>query len=112
VELAPDNPPSSTSIFLAEWNFNSDRIIQVLQSGETITVPAYKDRASLNVNTLALTLDKLTLGDSGKYELRVSTISGGILTGETSLQVFGECFAKTWFSIYCKIISCKSFTLN
>jgi len=78
VELTPENPPSSTSFFLAEWDFNSN----------------------------GMTLDKLTLGDSGKYTLRVTLINaGGILTGETSLQVFGECFAKTWFSIYCKIIS-------
>jgi len=60
VELTPENPPSSTSFFLAEWDFNSNGIIQVKQSGETTTFPAYEGRVRLDINTLALTLDRYT----------------------------------------------------
>ncbi len=44
------------------------------------------------METLALELQNLTLGDSGIYKLTVSV--GHQLTAETSLQVFGECVKK------------------
>jgi len=72
------------------------------ESGVTTISDAYKGRVKFDINTQSLELQNLTLGDSGKYGLSVITNAGGIFTGETSLQVFGECFAKTWFSIYYK----------
>jgi len=101
VKLAPDNPPSSTSIRRTEWSFTTKLIIAA-DSEVTTIFDAYKGRVKFDINTQSLELQNLTLGDSGKYRLRLFTNAGDILTGETSLQVFGECFAKTWFSIYCK----------
>ncbi len=46
------------------------------------------------METLALELRNLTLGDSGIYKLTVIFTAGQQLTAETSLQVFGECVKK------------------
>ncbi|XDV40088.1 hypothetical protein PO909_009233, partial [Leuciscus waleckii] len=86
VVLAPDNPPS-TSFLVTQWTFNSIFII-IVASGVTTVTPAYEDRVSFDINTLALELQNLRLGDSGIYTLSVTTSAGEILTGETSLQVF------------------------
>ncbi|CAM4699584.1 unnamed protein product [Leuciscus chuanchicus] len=86
VVLAPVNPPS-TSILTIHWAFTSTIIISVA-SGVTTVNPAYKDRVSFDINTLALELQNLTLGDSGIYTLSVTLAAGETLTGETSLQVF------------------------
>lgn len=95
VVFAPDNPPS-TSILITQWSFTSTLIITVA-SGVVTVNPTYKDRVSFNSNTLALTLLDLRLSDSGIYRLTVQPSAGGTLTGETSLQVFGECVTKTFF---------------
>ncbi|XP_048007956.1 carcinoembryonic antigen-related cell adhesion molecule 20-like isoform X4 [Megalobrama amblycephala] len=81
-----DNPPPSTSILITQWFFGTLLIITVA-SGVTTENPAYKDRASVNSNTLALTLLNLRHSDSGIYRLSVTTSAGETLTGETSLQV-------------------------
>jgi len=98
VKLAPDNPPSSTSIRRTEWSFTTKLIITA-ESGVTTISEGYKGRVEFDNNTQSLELKNLTLGDSGKYGLRVTTKAEDILIGETSLQMFGECFAKTWFSV-------------
>ncbi|XP_039541153.1 carcinoembryonic antigen-related cell adhesion molecule 20-like isoform X2 [Pimephales promelas] len=87
VKLAPDNPPSSTSIRRTEWSFTSNLIIAA-ESGVTKIYDAYKGRVEFDINTQSLELQNLTLGDSGKYGLRVTTNAEDILIGETSLQVF------------------------
>ncbi|KTG02658.1 hypothetical protein cypCar_00022266 [Cyprinus carpio] len=97
VVFAPDNPPS-TSIFTIQWHFETTVILTAL-SDSTAIFPAYRDRVSFDINTLALELRNLRLDDSGTYRLTVIPSAGDLLTGETSLQVFGECVAKNWFSI-------------
>ncbi|XP_039550222.1 carcinoembryonic antigen-related cell adhesion molecule 20-like isoform X3 [Pimephales promelas] len=87
VKLAPDNPPSSTSIRRTEWSFTT-KFIMTAESGVTTISDAYKGRVKFDINTQSLELQNLTLGDSGKYGLSVITNAGGIFTGETSLQVF------------------------
>ncbi len=87
--FSPDNPPS-TSIDLIQWHFGTT-IILTGQSDSTIIASAYRDRVSFDRNTLALQLQNLRLDDSGIYRLTVITSAGETLTGETSLQVFGEC---------------------
>ncbi len=94
--FAPDKPPS-TSIDIIQWHFGTNIIVTAL-SDSTIIASAYRDRVSFDRNTLALELRNLRLDDSGIYRLTVIT-AGHHLTGETSLQVFGECVAKNWFSI-------------
>ncbi|XP_056097841.1 carcinoembryonic antigen-related cell adhesion molecule 20-like isoform X2 [Rhinichthys klamathensis goyatoka] len=87
VKLAPDNPPPSTSILITQWYFTSTLIITVV-SGVTTVTPAYEGRARVDINTLALELQNLTLDDSGIYRLTVTPTAGPPFTGETSLQVF------------------------
>ncbi|ROL48193.1 Carcinoembryonic antigen-related cell adhesion molecule 20, partial [Anabarilius grahami] len=94
VVLAPDNPPLSTSILIAQWSFTSTLII-ALMSGVPTESPAYKGRASVDSNTLALTLLDLRKNDSGIYKLSVTTTAGEILTGETSLQVIAKIYNVT-----------------
>ncbi len=89
VMFAPDNPPS-TSIDIIQWHFGTTLILTG-QSDSTIITSAYRDRVSFDRNTLALELRNLRLDDSGIYRLTVITTAGDQLTGETSLQVFGEC---------------------
>ncbi len=90
--FAPDNPPS-TSIDIIHWHFGTTLILTALSDSAAIAA-AYRDRASFNRNTLALELWNLRLNDSGIYRLTVLFTAGQQLTGETSLQVFGECTAK------------------
>ncbi len=96
--FAPDNPPPSTSINTIQWHFGTN-IILTAQSGSAVIAPAYRDRVSFDRNTLALELWNLRLGDSGKYKLTVISTDGQQLTGETSLQVFGECL-KIYFLVH------------
>ncbi|KTF95748.1 hypothetical protein cypCar_00047387 [Cyprinus carpio] len=91
VVFAPDIPPS-TSIDTIHWHFGSTAILTA-QSDSTVIIPAYRDRVSFDINTLALELRNLTLDDSGTYRLTVVTSAGETFTGETTLQVFGKCFA-------------------
>ncbi|XP_073703562.1 cell adhesion molecule CEACAM6-like isoform X2 [Garra rufa] len=86
VVFAPDNLPS-TSISTVLWNFET-AIILTAGSDSTTIAAAYRGRVSFDINTLALELWNLTLGDSGIYRLTVLTTAGNELTGETSLQVF------------------------
>ncbi|XP_042596520.1 carcinoembryonic antigen-related cell adhesion molecule 20-like [Cyprinus carpio] len=86
VVFAPDNPPS-TSIFTIQWHFETTVILTAL-SDSTAIFPAYRDRVSFDINTLALELRNLRLDDSGTYRLTVIPSAGDLLTGETSLQVF------------------------
>uniref|UniRef100_A0A672JYC9 Ig-like domain-containing protein n=1 Tax=Sinocyclocheilus grahami TaxID=75366 RepID=A0A672JYC9_SINGR len=92
VVFAPDNPPSTT-LNIVQWQFGTTLIL-IAQSDSTTIVPEYSDRVSFDRNTLALELWDLRLDDSGIYRLTVVTSAGETLTGETSLQVFGECFMK------------------
>ncbi|XDV40087.1 hypothetical protein PO909_009232 [Leuciscus waleckii] len=85
VVLAPVNPPS-TSFLITQWFFNSTFIIAVA-SGVTSVNSSYEGRVRFDINTLALELQNLTLGDSGIYRLETTTV-GAALKGETSLQVF------------------------
>ncbi len=96
--FAPDNPPS-TSIDIIQWYFGTTFILSSLSGSATIA-SAYRDRASFNRNTLALELWNLRLNDSGIYRLTVLFTDGQQLTGETSLQVFGECVKKMLWYIY------------
>ncbi|XP_052474638.1 carcinoembryonic antigen-related cell adhesion molecule 20-like isoform X32 [Carassius gibelio] len=86
VVFAPVNPPS-TSINIVQWHFGSTLILTGSPDSPTI-FPAYRDRVSFDINTFALELWNLILGDSGIYRLTVITSVGAQLTGETSLQVF------------------------
>ncbi len=97
--FAPDNPPPSTSIDIIQWHFGTTIILSA-QSGSAVIAAAYRDRASFDGKTLALELWNLRLGDSGIYKLTVLTTDGQQLTGETSLQVFGECVKKKCFGIF------------
>ncbi|XP_073703564.1 cell adhesion molecule CEACAM20-like [Garra rufa] len=86
VVFAPDNLPS-TSIDTVQWHFGTTIILTALPDS-TIIASAYKDRVSLDINTLTLELRNLRLNDSGIYRLTVVTSAGNQLTGETSLQLF------------------------
>ncbi len=97
--FAPDNPPPSTSIDIIQWHFGTNIILSA-QSDSTAIVAAYRDRVSFDGETLALELWNLRLNDSGKYKLTVLITAGQQLTGETSLQVFGECVKKMLWYIY------------
>ncbi len=98
VVFAPDNPPS-TSIYIIQWHFGTTLILSS-QSDSTSIAAAYRDRVSFDRNTLALELWNLRLGDSGIYKLTVLFTDGHQLTGETSLQVFGESVKKMLWYIY------------
>ncbi|XP_073703566.1 cell adhesion molecule CEACAM20-like isoform X2 [Garra rufa] len=86
VVFSPNNPPS-TSIDTVQWHFGTALILTAL-SDSTIIVPAYRDRISFDINTLALELWNLRLDDSGIYRLTVITVTSDQFTGETSIQVF------------------------
>ncbi|XDV40089.1 hypothetical protein PO909_009233 [Leuciscus waleckii] len=87
VVLAPDNPPS-TSFLVTQWTLIDSTLIIRVVSGVTTVNSSYEGRVRFDINTLALELQNLRLGDSGIYRLSVTTSAGEILTGETSLQVF------------------------
>ncbi len=91
--FVPDNPPPSASIDIIHWYFGTTFILSS-QSGSAVIAAAYRDRASFDGETLALELWNLRLNDSGIYRLSVIPTDGQQLTGETSLQVFGECVKK------------------
>ncbi len=89
--FTPDNPPS-TLIDVIQWHFGTTLIVTG-HPDSAIIVSAYRDRVRFDGNTLALELRNLRLDDSGIYKLTVIPTAGETLTGETSLQVFGECAA-------------------
>ncbi|CAM4699560.1 unnamed protein product [Leuciscus chuanchicus] len=87
VVLAPVNPPS-TSFLVIQWTLIDSTLIIRVVSGVTTVNSTYEGRVSFDINTLALELQNLTLGDSGIFRLSVTTSAGEIRAGETSLQVF------------------------
>ncbi|XP_060776786.1 carcinoembryonic antigen-related cell adhesion molecule 5-like [Neoarius graeffei] len=76
----PDPPHYSI-----RWRFNMITILAGPPNG-IIVQPPYRDRVSLNRNTLALELRNLAESDSGEYSLTVDTLTAP-LTDVTSLQV-------------------------
>ncbi|KAI5610204.1 carcinoembryonic antigen-related cell adhesion molecule 1 isoform X2, partial [Silurus asotus] len=83
--ITPITIPVSSRIS-AKWNYNGTSFLTEVHSGIVIQ-PPYTDRASLNTNTLALTLKNLTQSDSGQYALEVQNVTV-TFRGVTSVQVF------------------------
>ncbi|KAI5620458.1 carcinoembryonic antigen-related cell adhesion molecule 1 isoform X2, partial [Silurus asotus] len=83
--ITPISIPDSLRL-LAKWYYHGTIFLTEIPSG-IIIQPPYTDRASLNTNTLALTLKSLTQSDSGQYALEVFTVTE-TFRGVTSVQVF------------------------
>ncbi|KAI5090910.1 carcinoembryonic antigen-related cell adhesion molecule 1 isoform X2, partial [Silurus meridionalis] len=83
--ITPISIPDSSRLS-ARWSYNGKTFLTETPSG-IIIQPPYTDRASLNTNTLALTLKRLTESDSGQYALEVVTVTE-TNSSVTSVQVF------------------------
>ncbi|KAF7708271.1 carcinoembryonic antigen-related cell adhesion molecule 1-like isoform X1 [Silurus meridionalis] len=83
--ITPISIPDSSRVS-TKWNYNGKTFLTEIHSG-IIIQPPYTDRASLNTNTLALTLKSLTESDSGQYTLEVVTVTE-TNSSVTSVQVF------------------------
>nr|XP_021322533.1 uncharacterized protein LOC110437972 isoform X2 [Danio rerio] len=91
VKFIPNNPPS-TAIKVVQWKFGTTGILTGPPDSPLI-VSTYRNRISFDKNTLSLELRNLKLEDSGSYSLIALDSGANQLRGETSLQVFGACFA-------------------
>ncbi|XP_056331139.1 carcinoembryonic antigen-related cell adhesion molecule 1-like [Danio aesculapii] len=85
VKFTPNNLPSE--IIAITWQFGATFILSG-NPDTALIVPAYKDKATFDKNTLALELWSLKLEDAGSYILTVISSNGDQLREETSLQVF------------------------
>lgn len=84
--LHPPDQPYTT----IEWIFNSTINVITSTSNSNTTAPGYMNRITLHRSTGSLELRNLALTDNGGYRLRVSTVSGSTLVGDTTLDVYGE----------------------
>uniref|UniRef100_A0A8B9KUB2 Si:dkey-250k15.7 n=1 Tax=Astyanax mexicanus TaxID=7994 RepID=A0A8B9KUB2_ASTMX len=68
------------------WRFGSLTIVNVVGTSNAIAA-AYRNRISLDMNTLSIELRNLTLSDSGDYTLSINGDKGSY-TATTRLEVF------------------------
>ncbi|XP_060776788.1 uncharacterized protein LOC132886247 [Neoarius graeffei] len=85
VVITPIHIPDPPHDYI-RWKFNMSTILAGPPDGITVQ-PPYRDRVSLNSNTLALELRNLAENDTGEYSLGVETLKARF-TDATSLQVF------------------------
>lgn len=78
--------PSSSPLDHVEWKFGS-KIIFLSNGNSSLE---YKDRINLTLSTGSLELRNLTLNDSGEYIIQILIIGNPIMTGKTTLNVYGE----------------------
>lgn len=82
--------PTEVSIQTIDWRFNENIYITYFNTASNVTEPAYEGRVSLLPTTGSLELRNATLSDTGLYQVYILPMNGRILTGSTTLQVYGE----------------------
>lgn len=90
---------TSQGYLTLSWNFvvKGEAINILTASQKTVKiVDAYKDRVKVNETTGMMELGPLTAADSGNYQLTVVTMDVVTLTGDTDLEVLGECTLSHW----------------
>ncbi|XP_017561573.1 carcinoembryonic antigen-related cell adhesion molecule 5-like [Pygocentrus nattereri] len=86
VEFKPISSPADTYQVIT-WRFGENIVIRSISGAVSIPRPEYRGRVSLDINTLALELRNLTMGDTGVYTLIADTAASSY-TAETTLKVF------------------------
>uniref|UniRef100_A0A3B4CVJ3 Ig-like domain-containing protein n=1 Tax=Pygocentrus nattereri TaxID=42514 RepID=A0A3B4CVJ3_PYGNA len=86
VEFKPISFPSDTYQVIT-WRFGETIVIKSISGSVSIPRPEYRGRVSLDINTLALELRNLTMGDTGVYILTADTAASSY-SAETTLKVF------------------------
>lgn len=86
--------PTEVSIETIDWRVNETTYITFSNETSNVTEPEYEGRVSLLPTTGSLELRNVTLSDTGLYQVYIVPRNGRILTGSTSLQVYGEHLAE------------------
>ncbi|XP_039629655.1 carcinoembryonic antigen-related cell adhesion molecule 1-like isoform X1 [Polypterus senegalus] len=79
--------PSNVVLQTVTWTLNNTNMV-VSSAGSTVGYgQGYEGRAHLNTMTGSLSLFRLTLRDSGQYNVSIGTTEGGSTSGSVTLQV-------------------------
>lgn len=86
--------PTEVSIESIDWRFNEITYITYFNETYNVTEPAYEGRVSLLPTSGSLEFRNVTLSDTGQYQVYIQPRNGRILTGRTTLHVYGEQLAE------------------
>lgn len=87
--------PAEVAIRTVDWRFDENTYITYANETSNVTEPAYQGRVSLLPTTGSLELRNVTLSDTGQYKVFILPRDGRILSGSTTLQVYGEQLVKS-----------------